>query len=107
GYFSPPLWLRRIRGDINISPLGIRLQLSHQPVGKKYLCIDIFHAGSLLAILARRQSQHQICGGSYSMQAPQSAGFAWRCTWLRFFIESTTSFCSAFDFYLPCVCERA
>ena len=58
GCFSPLPVMRRIRRDIDLSALDVALQLPDQLIGKKRLCVDVFHAGSLLEIIFRRQSQH-------------------------------------------------
>ena len=56
--FSPPFLLRLIGGNIKIAPLNIALQFLDQRIGKKIFCIDVFHAGFLLEIIVKQQSQH-------------------------------------------------
>lgn len=56
--FSPSFLLRLIDGNIKIAPLNIALQFLDQRIGKKIFCIDVFHAGFLLEIIVKQQSQH-------------------------------------------------
>ena len=52
------LLLRLIGGNIKIAPLNIALQFLDQRIGKKIFCIDVFHAGFLLEMIVKQQSQH-------------------------------------------------
>ena len=56
--FSPSFLLRLIGGNIKIAPLNIALQFLDQRIGKKIFCIDVFHAGFLLEMIVKQQSQH-------------------------------------------------
>ena len=56
--FSPSLFLRLVGGDVKIAPLNIVLLFLDQRIGKKISCIDVFHAGFLLEVIVKQQSQH-------------------------------------------------
>ena len=56
--FSPSFWLRPIGGNIKIAPLHIALQFLDQRIGKKIFGIDVLHAGFLLEMIVKQQSQH-------------------------------------------------
>ena len=48
----------KIRGNVTIVPLNVALQFLDRRMGKKDFCIGIFHAGFLLKIIVKQQSQH-------------------------------------------------